>query len=462
MTLKTRQLDFSALDNRSYLYNDRMRRNEAIKDFAGNMSNLFMNIGEQRRAAQRQKQVDIAEGMSFDTNLTSNYIINNAIADYYQKNIKEPWVRQMQSKKGGVTAVDKNTLQTQKQALLNMANAGKAFTKNIENMKTMMRNPKNANLYEYDFDEVQRTLQDVADGEIGLEDFVTTDFSTNYDTGMPFVNLKAIDPDTLEAAGVSAFKKSTGKSPVSREIETMEGGKKVVRGEKEIAYGPYEELSGEMVTGIKANPASANIIKGLKAKLSDEDKAAAVEMFPEKDPNDAMLNYYYGTKRRPELESKIAPDVEEIYKEKLVDSSKGGAGSGFEIPVTKDQWDMRGKPQRLSGKIDVAYKDGEKIEVVSNRSLITRLNYGKIPDTDKTGLYATVYVPKSGSDIDQRIKEGEEISSQEMLKEMLKPGKSELVYVPYEDVKDVLGKYNFKDIEKYEGREDTGPGFEWD
>ena len=291
------------------------------------MSNMFLQVGKQRQARQRQKQVDIAEGLSFDTNITSNYILDKKIAQYWEENIKKPWINAMQSKQGAVTPFDKSTLDAQKQALVRMANSGKAFTKNIENMKGMM--VKNGgDLYDYDFDEVQRVLQDLDEGSVSLEDFVTTDFASNYDSGMAFVNLKALDPTKLNRIGMDKFKESTAKKGEQYTIETEKGGTKYSTTGQDITYGDYDKWADEMIAGVAARPSdSANYAKGISQSLSDEEKVLAQEKYPKEDISASFLEYYYRDKVRGEWEGELS--TTEIGKRSVKPAAKGSGGITF-------------------------------------------------------------------------------------------------------------------------------------
>ena len=321
MALKTRQLDFSPLDSRSRLYEERLRREGILANVVTDLAGYVTQAQAEKAKSRRQKQSDIAEGMAFDTNLTADTIINSSIARYWGK-IRDSWVQEMQSRKGPVSAIDKAKLDIQKKSVMKMAQAGKNFVKVQDRMK-QLGTGGSKDLYEYDWDEIQRTLQDLDSGVISLEDFSMTDFSKDYDSGMPFVNLRAIDPGQLENVGMKKFKDNTKKVGTETTIEDIVGGKKVTRVSQPITYGNYEEFADDMIAGINGRKGdNANIMKHISEDLTDQEKKIATEKYPEDNIEGSLLKYYYHDKRRPELEGQLEPTGKTKYKS--VKAPKGG------------------------------------------------------------------------------------------------------------------------------------------
>lgn len=325
MALKTRQLDFSPLDSRSYIYDERARREQLLAGVAQSVSKHLNEVGERKRAERLQKQSDIAEGMSFDPAITGNLIINNALTDDWIKNVRDPWIHEMQKKKGPITAMDKATLAAQKQAFLKKANASKNFVKTVEDARVNSLKKENRGLYDFDSDEVQRIYQDISTGDISVDDLVMTNLYENYDSGMPFTSLVEQDPEHLFRTGIDTYKRSTAK-PGPEIIETVEkDGKTRTTATQETSYGDVEQFADEWISGFKTRSDQANYIKKVNKDLTDQEKQEAVKLYPAEDIEDSLLNYYVRNKKRGDIEKELQSDVDK----RQVTKPETGKGKGI-------------------------------------------------------------------------------------------------------------------------------------
>ncbi len=410
----------------------------------------------QKRAEQLGTKMQIADAMSKDMNLTGNHIIDTRLTEEWQEYIKGPGTAIMYDKKGKITGVDKIALETKFKEFERLASFMKNnFMADVDNATKMQGQKQNRGLYDYDNDEIGLIYENIQSGDIDIWDMPAhydKVYGDKYDSGIKFVNVKPIDASVTFESVLNEFKKEEnllGK----KSFTSDKGGNRYTNTTSTYGYGSVDDFI-KFGKAKSADPEEgAQIKKGILQSLTPEEKDNAFKMYPNKEPLEAYTDYFWDEKVKGIANKKLQP--REVKSTDVAPSPKSTTGSDDKlIKKTPDGWDIRGNPKSIKGTIKTAYTDkGKKISVTDRNAYITEIKYGKMPGTNKEGLYASVLVPKQGKineEILRRRAEGNPMSSAEIVAAYSSESeKSQEVYVPYNDIKNTLKDYTFDGIDKY-------------
>jgi len=450
MPVRTPKLDFSFLDQRSLIYQDRINRSRLLGDIAQGVIGAVQEGARYKRAQEVKERMAISKATAFDIKTTGDLVVDKKAIEEW-KDIKEDFVYRMMTDKRPIVETDLIDFDATKQAFRIKLDAAKRVVGYALDAKKMMGDPKNKGLYDYRFDEFDNILYDLKNGNIELEDFVTFDWDKDYTAGKPFVDLHPIPPIELEVKTVSQFKKLTEEEK-KRSLTTLKEGKEIKSSSDVKSYGDYDEFVDLVTNNILASDKSAWYAGWIINKLTPEQKIQAVNDYPFDDVSIGQMKYYYKNVANDVFEKHLAPDVVsglDIRPEKISSSEKEKT-----IPMVNGSWDIRGNPQKFTGSEKEVYDSkGNRVNLTEKTAYITELKYGKIPGSKNTGLYVAMVISKKGGAYDDLIKRkqsGEIVGRDEWMAAYLNQSeKSQEVYIPYNKVKNVLKDYTFEGIDEF-------------
>jgi len=455
MPVRTPKLDFSFLDQRSLIYQDRINRSRLLGDIAQGVIGAVQEGARYKRAQEIKSQAELAEAMAFDTNITGDHIIDTKLTQWYNDYLKEPGTALLYDKKGKITGVDKIALKTKQKEFMRIANFWKnEFLADVNNAKKTSFSSQNQGLYDYDGDEIQRVYDDLMNDRLNLADgpaYYNKIYADKYDTGQYFVSMRPIDPSVTVEKILAEFQKATKRPIGKRTVVVEKDGKKYTTSVDDYEYGTADEFIEFAKSSIASDrDRGAWMVKGIGLALSPDEQMKAMELYPEKEITEVFNDYFWDQKVRPKAEKILNPKPIVDTRVEPVSST----GKSKTIPMVDGSWDIRGNPQKFTGSEKEVYDSkGNRVNLTEKTAYITELKYGKIPGSKNTGLYVAMIISKKGGAYDDLIKRkqsGEIVGRDEWMAAYLNQSeKSQEVYIPYNKVKNVLKDYTFEGIDEF-------------
>jgi len=386
MPVRTPKLDFSFLDQRSLIYQDRINRSRLLGDIAQGVIGAVQEGARYKRAQEVKSQAELAEAMAFDTNITGDHIIDTKLTQWYNDYLKEPGTALLYDKKGKITGVDKIALKTKQKEFIRIANFWKnEFLADVNNAKKTSFSSQNQGLYDYDGDEIQRIYDDLINDRMNLADgpaYYNKVYADKYDTGQYFVSMRPIDPSVTVEKKLADFQKATKRPIGKRTVVVEKDGKKYTTSVDDYEYGTADEFIEFAKSSIASDrDRGAWMVKGIGLALSPDEQMKAMELYPEKEITEVFNDYFWDQKVRPKAEKILNPKpivdtrVEPITRKEDRDEDKEPQVRTIEIPGTNLKFnnavdlstipDTESQKRSLSGFIlpngamKITGKDGE-------------------------------------------------------------------------------------------------------
>jgi hypothetical protein len=416
------------------------------------LTGTLADFAEKRRL---EKRADVKESGAFlleqlkeAPEPTSERKINSTLMNQWESLVGD-WKQQYSDSRGLLNNQQRMQMKQDLLTFGQMADEITSVKKTYDKAKQVATTGKGYERFNLNTPLYNEWLDALEGGKSAEEIAVIMERIKDTDTGFSFLDYKAVDPINIEDSIMSDYRKVAEKRKDVREVTTEKGGKRFTTKRDVVTHGTPEEARNYFSRALISHPELQRVAKGIRNSLSDNEKIEALRLYG--DSKTPYLDYY--------VDNKFDPDrfvTGDVVAGETVKPVTGDGRKQKTVKIRNDAWDFRGERKLFAPGNMSFYEKGKRKTENFQTGYATKLNYGKIPGTNKEQLYVTVLVPKPGTDVQLRLAKGEDVPQDELIKAALAPDKSKEIYVPYDEMQDVLKDFNFENIDQFTDKAQEG------